>query len=71
MWSTKDERIQISSLWSCSGKDPGFSRGNLFVVGGAKFCDCINQNGKMIGINIRRYAVTEIEYMPRALPIAF
>lgn len=30
MWSTKDERIQISSIWSCSGKDPGFSRGNLY-----------------------------------------
>ena len=31
MSSTKDERIQISSIWSCSGKDPGFSRGNLFI----------------------------------------
>lgn len=27
----KEERIQISSEWSCNGKNPGFSRGNLFA----------------------------------------
>jgi four helix bundle protein len=31
MWNIKDERIQISSVWSCNGKHPGFSRGNLFI----------------------------------------
>ena len=30
MSSTKDARIQVSSVWNCNGKDPGFSRGNLF-----------------------------------------
>ena len=32
MLSTKDKRIQISSEWSCNGKYPGFSRGNLLSL---------------------------------------
>lgn len=33
MWNTKENRIQVNSVWSCNGKDHGFSRGNLFKLG--------------------------------------
>ena len=53
MSSTKDERIQISSIWSCSGKDPGFSRGNLLLAimkirMGSRFLDL--DSPKVMGI---------------------
>jgi len=32
MWNTRGTRIQVSSGWSCSGKDPGLARGNLFAI---------------------------------------
>ena len=44
---------------------------SLFVISWAEFPDRIDQHAEVIGVDIRRYTVTQVEYVSRPPSVAF